>query len=161
PGVGYDGGHAPYVLVPEARFLVPIGDLDPVEAAPLTDAGITTYTAIKPARPGIWPGRTAVVIGVGGLGVYAGQFPRQLTGARSVAVDSSEARLKLAREYGADEVVSSGPDAAAQIRELTHGVGAAFVLDCVGVNATLATGVAALSWRGRLAMVGAGGGSVP
>ena len=42
PGVGYDGGHAPYVLVPEARFLVPIGDLDPVQAAPLTDAGITT-----------------------------------------------------------------------------------------------------------------------
>jgi D-arabinose 1-dehydrogenase-like Zn-dependent alcohol dehydrogenase len=47
PGVGYDGGHAPYVLVPEARFLVPIGDLDPIEAAPLTDAGLTTYTAIK------------------------------------------------------------------------------------------------------------------
>jgi len=46
PGVGYDGGHAPYVLVPEARFLVPIGDLDPIKAAPLTDAGITTYTAI-------------------------------------------------------------------------------------------------------------------
>jgi alcohol dehydrogenase, propanol-preferring len=59
PGVGYDGGHAPYVLVPEARFLVPIGDLDPVGAAPLTDAGITTYSAIKPALPGIWPGRTA------------------------------------------------------------------------------------------------------
>jgi propanol-preferring alcohol dehydrogenase len=35
------------------------------------------------------------------------------------------------------------------------------VLDCVGVNATLATAVAALSWRGRLAMVGAGGGSIP
>src|SRR6185295_17901071 len=38
---------------------------------------------------------------------------------------------------------------------------AAFVLDCVGVNATLAEGVAALSWRGRLVMVGAGGGSIP
>ena len=161
PGVGYDGGHAPYVLVPEARFLVPVGDLDPVQAAPLTDAGITTYTAIKAALPGIWPGSTAVVIGVGGLGLYAVQFLRQLTGARVVAVDSTEARLKLAREYGADDVVPSGPDAANQIRELTGGVGATFVLDCVGVNATLATAVAALSWRGRLAMVGAGGGSIP
>jgi hypothetical protein len=47
--VGYDGGHAPYVLVPETRFLAPIGNLDPVQAAPLTDAGITTYSAIKPA----------------------------------------------------------------------------------------------------------------
>jgi propanol-preferring alcohol dehydrogenase len=161
PGVGFDGGHAPYVLVPEARFLVPIGDLDPVIAAPLTDAGITTYSVVKAALPGIWPGSTAVVIGIGGLGLYAVQFLRQLTGARIVAVDSTEARLKLAREYGADEVVSSGPDAAAQIREITRGIGAAFVLDCVGINATLATGVAAISWRGRLAMVGAGGGSIP
>lgn len=161
PGVGYDGGHAPYVLVPEARLLVPIGDLDPSKAAPLTDAGITTYTAIKLALPGIWPGSTVVVIGVGGLGLYAVQFLRQLTGARVVAVDSTEARLKLAREYGADDVVLSGPDAAEHIRELIGGVGATFVLDCVGVNATLATAVAALSWRGRLVMVGAGGGSIP
>ena len=161
PGLGYDGGHAPYVLVPEARYLVPIGDLDPVAAAPLTDAGITTYSAIKPALPEIWPGSTAVVIGVGGLGLYAIQFLRLLTGARVVAVDTSEARLKLAREYGADDVVSSGPGAADQIRELSGGIGASFVLDCVGVNATLATGAAALSWRGRLAMVGAGGGSIP
>jgi propanol-preferring alcohol dehydrogenase len=161
PGVGYNGGHAPYILVPEARFLVPIGDLDPVQAAPLTDAGITTYSAIKPALPGIWPGSTAVVIGIGGLGIYAVQFLRLLTGARVVAVDSTEARLKLAREYGADDVVSSGPDAAKQIRELSGGVGAAFVLDCVGINPTLATAVAALAWRGRLHMVGAGGGSIP
>ena len=161
PGVGFDGGHAPYILVPDARFLVPIGGLDPITAAPLTDAGITTYSAIKPALPGIWPGSTVVVIGVGGLGLYAVQFLRQLTSARVVAVDTTEARLKLAREYGADEAISTGPNAAAQIRELTGGVGATFVLDCVGINPTLATGVAALSWRGRLTMVGAGGGSVP
>jgi propanol-preferring alcohol dehydrogenase len=161
PGVGYDGGHAPYVLVPEARFLVPIGNLDPVEAAPLTDAGLTTYSAIKAALPGIWPGSTVVVIGIGGLGLYAVQFLRQLTGARVVAVASREARQKLAREYGADDAVASGPEAAEQIRELSGGIGAAFVLDCVGANDTLATGVAALSWRGRLAMVGAGGGSIP
>ena len=161
PGVGYDGGHAPYVLVPEARFLVPIGDLDPVVAAPLTDAGITTYSAIKSALPGIWPGSTAVVIGIGGLGLYAVQFLRQLTSARVVAVDRSEARMKLALEYGAADVLSIGPGVADQIRELSGGVGAAFVLDCVGVNATLAAAVAALSWRGRLAMVGAGGGSIP
>lgn len=161
PGVGYDGGHAPYVLVPEARFLVPIGDLDPVQAAPLTDAGITTYSAVKAALPGIWPGSTVVVIGVGGLGLYAVQFLRQLTGARVVAVDSTEARLKLARDYGADDVVTSGPDAASHIREISHGIGAAFVLDCVGINPTLATAVASLCWRGRLTMVGAGGGSIP
>src|SRR5262245_9345227 len=121
PGVGYDGGHAPSVLVPEARFLVPIGNLDPVTAAPLTDAGLTTYSAIKSALPGIYPGSTAVVIGIGGLGLYAVQFLRQLTGARIVAVDRGDARLKLAREYGADDAVTSGPEAAEQIRELTGG----------------------------------------
>jgi len=44
---------------------------------------------------------------------------------------------------------------------MSGGIGAAFVLDCVGLDATLATGVASLSWRGRLVMVGAGGGSIP
>src|SRR5262249_34225876 len=141
PGVGYNGGHAPYVLVPEARFVVPIGDLDPVVAAPLTDAGITTYSAIKPALSGIWPGSTVVGIGVGGSGLYALQFLRQLTGARVVAVDRTDTRLKLAREYGADDVVSLGPDAAHQIRELSGGIGAAFVIDCAGVNETLAVAV--------------------
>ena len=161
PGVGYDGGHAPYVLVPEARFLVPIGDLDPVDAAPLTDAGLTTYSAIKSSLSAIWPGSTAVVIGVNGLGLYAVQFLRALTGAQVIAVDSHEARLKLAQQHGADNIVTSGPDAAAEIRELSGGIGAQFVLDCVGIDATLATGASALSWRGRLVMVGAGGGSFP
>ena len=161
PGLGIDGGHAPYILVPDARLLVPIGDLDPVTAAPLTDAGITTYSAIKPAIPEIWPGSTAVVIGVGGLGLYAVQFLRLLTSARVVAVDSNEGRKKLALEHGADDVVASGPDAAERIRELSHGIGAAFVIDCVGIDATLATAVASLSWRGHLVMVGAGGGSYP
>jgi len=161
PGVGFDGGHAPYVLVPESRFLVPIGDLGRVAAAPLTDAGITTYSAIKPAISSIWPGSTVVVIGIGGLGLYAVQFLRLLTSARVVAVDSTEARLKLALEYGADDIISNGPNTAERIRELTGGAGAIFIIDCVGVNATLATAVAALSWRGRLAVVGAGGGSIP
>src|SRR5262249_12881248 len=58
-------------------------------------------------------------------------------------------------------VVSNFPDAAEQIRELSGGMGAAFVIDCAGVNATLAVGIAALSWHGRLAVVGAGGGSIP
>ena len=73
----------------------------------------------------------------------------------------SLSRLKLAKECGADDVISSGPDAAQEIRELSGGVGAAFVLDCVGVNATLETGVAALSLCGRLVMLGVGGGSIP
>ncbi len=55
-GLGFDGGLAEYVVV-ESRFAVPTGDFDPVLAAPLTDAGLTTYTAIKPALPSLAPRR--------------------------------------------------------------------------------------------------------
>jgi propanol-preferring alcohol dehydrogenase len=47
-GMGIDGGLAEFITVP-ARFAVPVGDFDPVLAAPQTDAGLTTYIAIKPA----------------------------------------------------------------------------------------------------------------
>ena len=44
---GTDGGMAEYLLVPSTRYLIPLGDLDPREAAPLTDAGLTSYHAVK------------------------------------------------------------------------------------------------------------------
>ena len=61
-GVGFDGGLAEY-MVTDARYAVPLGDLDPIVAAPLTDAGLTTYTAIKPALVSLVPRTTAAVIG--------------------------------------------------------------------------------------------------
>jgi propanol-preferring alcohol dehydrogenase len=160
PGVGYDGGMAGY-FVTDARFVVHIGDIDPVIAAPLTDAGLTTYTAIKPALPALVPGTTAVVIGIGGLGLLAVQFLRSLCAARVIAVDSSNTRLQLATEHGADATLASDTSAIDHIRELTSGNGADFVLDCVGINTTLKTGIAALARGGRLTLVGAAGGTVP
>lgn len=159
-GLGFDGGLAEYIAVP-ARFAVHMGDLDPVLAAPLTDAGLTTYTAIKPALPSLVPGTTAVVIGVGGLGLLAVQFLRNLCAARVIAVDNSEAHLKLAKEYGADNTLPSDATTAEQVRGLTSGAGAAFVLDCVGAEATLKTGVAAMANLGRLTVVGAAQGTIP
>ncbi len=55
-GLGRDGGLAPLMLVPSARFLVPLTTLDPVEAAPLTDAGLTPYRAVKRSLPILLPG---------------------------------------------------------------------------------------------------------
>lgn len=66
-GLGLDGGLAPKMLVPSARHLVPLGDLDPVDAAPLSDAGLTPYNAIKRSLPLMLPGSVTVMIGVGGL----------------------------------------------------------------------------------------------
>ena len=158
-GLGYDGGLATYIRVPGPSFLVAIPDgLDPVEAAPLTDAGLTTYTAIKPALRDLYPGATAVVIGIGGLGLMAVQFLRQLSTARIIAIDSSEQRLELATQYGATHALVSGPGHSGEVRSLTGGMGAQFVLDCVGTEGTLKAGIGSLARGGRLTLVGASGG---
>ncbi|HWY74206.1 MAG TPA: zinc-binding dehydrogenase, partial [Verrucomicrobiae bacterium] len=159
-GAGFDGGLAEYILV-EARFAVPTGGLDPVIAAPLTDAGLTTYTAIKPALSSLVPGSTAVVIGVGGLGLLAVQFLRTLCAARVVAVDNDETHLKLAKEHGADNTLPSDATTTEKIRDITSGAGANFILDCVGAEPTLKTGIAALAHQGRLTLVGAALKTVP
>ncbi|MGW0584237.1 alcohol dehydrogenase catalytic domain-containing protein, partial [Streptomyces sp. NPDC002920] len=73
-GLGRDGGMAEYLLVPSARHLVPIGDLSAEQAAPLSDAGLTSYAAVAGVRHALGEDTTAVVIGVGGLGHLAVQI---------------------------------------------------------------------------------------
>jgi propanol-preferring alcohol dehydrogenase len=102
-----------------------------------------------------------VVIGVGGLGLLAVQFLRTLCFARVIAVDSDAAHLQLAKEHGADNTLPSDASTAEQIRSLTSGAGANFILDCVGAEPTLKTGVAALARLGRLTLVGAALKTVP
>jgi propanol-preferring alcohol dehydrogenase len=160
-GLGRDGGMAPYLLVPEARWLVPLGDLDPVEAAPLTDAGLTPYHAIKRSLSLLVPGTTAVVIGAGGLGHMAVQMLRVLSPARVIAVDERPEALALAADSGAHHGVTAGADAAAEIIELTKGRGADLVLDVVGADATLALGAAVVRAMGHLTIVGIAGGTLP
>src|SRR6516162_5348332 len=81
---GYDGGMAPYLLVPSTRFLVPLETLDPREAAPLTDASLTSYHAVKRSLHLLGAGSTAVVIGGGGLGQTAIQLLRALAAATTI-----------------------------------------------------------------------------
>ena len=101
-GLGRDGGMAEYMLVPAARLLVPLGELDPVDAAPLTDAALTPYHAVKRSLPFLTPGATAVAIGIGGLGHMGVQILRALTAARIIAVDTRPQALRLAEECRAD-----------------------------------------------------------
>ena len=108
-GVGRDGGLADYMLVPSARYLIGVGDLDAAVAAPLSDAALTPYHAIKRVAHQLRPGATAVVIGVGGIGQMAVQLLRALTSVRVVAVDVRADALELASGAGAD--VASAPSA--------------------------------------------------
>ncbi|HEY5949661.1 MAG TPA: NAD(P)-dependent alcohol dehydrogenase [Kofleriaceae bacterium] len=160
-GLGLDGGMAEYMLVPSARLLVPIGELDPVQAAPLADAALTPYHAIAKSRDRLEPGATAVVIGIGGLGQMAIQLLRATTAARVIAVDTDDRKLESARTLGADVVVRSDASAADAIRKATSGIGAELVLDMVGADATLALGAKSLRTEGRLVIIGLAMGTLP
>ncbi|MEV5574098.1 NAD(P)-dependent alcohol dehydrogenase [Spirillospora sp. NPDC052269] len=158
PGLGAPGAIAEYLLVDAPRHLVPLGDLDPARSAPLTDAGLTPYHAIKGALPRLVPGSTAVVIGAGGLGHVGIQLIRALSPARVIALDVSEQKLALAKEVGAHETVMSDDKAAARVRELTGGIGAQAVFDFVGAPPTTATATAVASTEADVVIVGIGGG---
>jgi propanol-preferring alcohol dehydrogenase len=159
-GLGYDGGLAEYVLVPSTRLLVPLGDLDPVAAAPLTDAALTPYHALKPELPRLVPGSTAVVIGVGGLGSIAVQLLRALSPARVVALDLREQPRRLALELGAEAALDADGLTAADVRDALGG-GATMVLDFVGNDTTLALAAGTIEIGGHVALVGLGGGTFP
>jgi propanol-preferring alcohol dehydrogenase len=160
PGLGSPGALAEYMVVDSPRHLVPLHGLAPVQAAPLTDAGLTPYHAIRKSLPKLVPGSTAVVIGVGGLGHLAVQLLRALTPARILALDVSKEKLELARTVGAHETLLSDREAAVRIRELTGGTGAEAVLDFVGVEATLAVAAASVAVEGDVTVVGIGGGTL-
>lgn len=161
-GLGLDGGMAEFLLVPAARHLVPLPDgLDPVHAAPLTDAGLTPYHAIRRSWPKLAPGSTALVIGVGGLGRTAIEILKATTAARVIAVDTRPEALRLAEQAGADRVVVSGEQAADEIRAASHGHGADVTLDFVGNDQTLGLAAAATRVLGDLTIVGLGGGTLP
>ncbi|MEE1941330.1 NAD(P)-dependent alcohol dehydrogenase [Streptomyces sp. TRM 70361] len=160
-GLGADGGMAEYMIVPSRRLLAPLDGLDPRQAAPLTDAALTPYHAIKRSLHRLVPGSTAVVIGVGGLGHMAVQLLKALCAAEVVAVDLSAEKLDLAAGAGADHCVPAGEGAAERIRELTGGLGAALVLDCVGADPTLATAAAVAAPESDVTVVGLAGGTLP
>ena len=155
-----DGGFAEYVLVPHRRYLVPLGELDPLEASPLSCAGISSYAGVKRVRPHLSGGSTLVVLGVGALGLYAVQIAKAITGARIVAIGRTSEELSRATSMGADQTILLGPDAPEQVNDITSGEGAEALLDFVGTDETLALAARMIRRRGILALLGLFGGSV-
>lgn len=159
-GLGKDGAMAEYMLVPAARWVRPLGNLDPRTAAPLTDAALTPYHAIKRSLHKLVPGSTAVAIGAGGLGHMGIALLKALSPAQVVAVDLADDKLELAREVGADHAVH--PDkASALVDDLTGGLGAQLVLDFVGAQSTVELAAGLASPLSDLAIVGLAGGALP
>ena len=168
PGLSaYDGGYSEYILVPSYRFLIKVGNLltssssiRPEELAPLTDAGLTPYRAIKKIRHLLGPGKTIAIFGIGGLGSYAIQYAKTLGQSSTViALDRNEERLKLAEKFGADYVVnvSNSQNIRSEIlSKITEGrrTGVDVVIDCVGAEATVEDSCRILNKGGSLVVVG-------
>ncbi len=161
PGLSiYDGGYAEYLLVPHERYLVKLTTLPTTEAAPLTDAALTPYRAIKKALPLLEPDHYALVIGLGGLGQYGVKLLTLLAGCPIIVVDVHEQKLRLARELGAAHTFNAmDGDLAEKIRDATkgHGVNASF--DFVGNDTTLALAISATRSLGKVSQIGLAGGA--
>jgi len=156
----HDGGYAEYLLVPHERYLVPLARLTPTEAAPLTDAALTPYRAVRKALPFLEPDHYALVIGLGGLGQYGVKLLRLLAGAPVIVVDVSEDKLRLARELGAAHALNgTDPRVAEALRDLTGGRGVSAAFDFVGSDATLALAVGATRALGKVSQIGLAGGA--
>jgi len=155
-GFNMDGGDAEYLVVPE-RNLVPVPDaVDFATAAVLSCAGMTAVHAAKLSALRL--GQTAVVDGIGGVGILVTQAARH-AGARVIAVADSERKRQLALEYGAtDGVVVATPDdyekLPAAVRELTGGRGADVFFELVGTTGSMTAGIRCLAKRGRFVSTG-------
>ncbi|WP_327675087.1 alcohol dehydrogenase AdhP [Kitasatospora sp. NBC_00458] len=147
-GYSVDGAYAEHALA-HGDYVVPVPDgIDPLDAAPLSCAGVTTYKALKVS--GARPGTRVLVSGIGGLGHLALQYAR-ISGAETIAVDVTDDKLALARELGADHVLDARTqDVAAEVQKL-GGAHAAVALAVS--NASFQAAYGALRRGGTLVLV--------
>jgi NADPH:quinone reductase len=156
---GY-GGYAEQLTVPvDQAFPIPPSMSD-AEAAGFAIVYGTSYHALVD-RGALKPGETLVVLGAaGGVGLTAVELGKRL-GARVIAAASSDQKLELCREYGADEVINySREDLRERIRALTGGRGVDVVYDPVG-GPNAEPMVRALAVNGRYLVVGFAAGEIP
>ena len=159
-GIFRDGGYAEYVLVPDVRYLISLGDVDPTHGAPLACSGITALSAVKKSRAAT--NEFVVILGAGGLGTTAIQIVKKTVGSKVVVVDVDDSKLSLAKSIGADYGINSrglsNKEAVARIKDLNGGVLADAAIDFVGMPATTSLGFESLGRGGRLVVVGLFGG---
>ncbi|MFF3419143.1 zinc-dependent alcohol dehydrogenase [Streptomyces sp. NPDC002698] len=124
-GYGCDGGYAEKMLA-WADFAQPVPEgISPLDAAPLTCAGVTTYKALKVAD--VRPSRLVAVSGVGGLGHLALQYAK-IAGATVAAIDVTDEKLELASELGADIVIDARKEDPGEVLGRHGGAHAALAL---------------------------------
>jgi propanol-preferring alcohol dehydrogenase len=148
-GYSVDGCYAECVRA-EADYVVPVPDgVDPLDGAPLTCAGVTTYKAVKVS--GARPSDVVAIFGIGGLGHLALQYAR-IAGATVVAVDVSDDKLQLAKELGADHTVNASVES--PVDALARLGGADVAIVTAADAGPLRQAFDSLRRKGRLVLVG-------
>lgn len=155
-----DGGFADIVLVPDGRFLIPLGGIDPIAATPLGCAALSAYAGVQRVLPSLQSGGPLVVIGCGGLGQFAVHYARRLGTAPVIAVDPRHSAREQALSLGAWQAIDNRADASRRIAELSAPTGASAVIDFVGSDQSLALAASVIGPRGCIALMGLGGGSL-
>jgi propanol-preferring alcohol dehydrogenase len=155
-GFSRDGGDAEYVIVPEQNVVSVPDGVDLATASVLTCAGMTAVHATK--LSGLRLGDTAVVDGIGGVGIIVAQAAAH-AGARVIAIGDSEQKLELARAHGAtDGVLVDTPESYEtvpdRIRALTEGRGTDVFFELVGTTQTMNAGIRSLAKGGRFVSTG-------
>ena len=148
-GYTVDGGYREYSIA-NADFVARVpGNVDPLDAAPLTCAGVTTYKAVKAARVG--PSDVVGIVGIGGLGHLGLQYAG-VAGAFTVAIDVDDGKLDLAKRLGADHVINATRrDVVEEMRRLG---GADAIVSTAATPGPLSAAFASLRPAGRLVLVG-------
>ncbi len=150
-GVSYDGGYQQYMLAPVAALVrIPDGLTD-VEAAPLLDAGLTTYNALR--NSGAMPGDLVAVQGIGGLGHLGVQFANKF-GYHVVAIGRGNENAVLAKKLGAHGYIDSQATNAAD--ELQKLGGARVILATAPSSRAMSGLIDGLGPNGKMLVVGAG-----
>jgi alcohol dehydrogenase, propanol-preferring len=158
-GVFRAGGYADHIVVPHARYLLDIGSLDPVEAAPYACSGLTAYGALKRIGP-VLKDEPVVVIGAGGLGLMCLNILKAMGGRGAIVVDTDPVKRDAALKAGALAAIDGkAPDAGKQVAAAAGG-GIWAAIDFVGASSTAKLAVDGLTKGGKLVVVGLFGGDI-
>jgi NADPH:quinone reductase-like Zn-dependent oxidoreductase len=153
PGDSIDGYAREYVCMPAHAFTRSPAGYTHAEAATLPCAAVTAWRGLV-VRGRVKPGDTVLILGTGGVSLFALQFAKA-AGARVIATSSSDEKLEKLKRLGADAVINykAVPEWGNKVKELTDGLGVDHVIE-VGGPGTLMQSVAACRMGGHIALIG-------
>ena len=151
-----DGGMADYMLAEEKDLIALPDELSYADGAQVACGFGTVYEGLE--KIGINGNHAVLVTGMGPVGLAAAALCRKLGAKKIIGIDVISERMKMAIDLGyCDDVLKSGPDNVAEVRELTEGMGVERAVECSAKSAARSTAVGATRKWGKIVLLGMGG----